>query len=406
MMLFAGISTLVGCVGDSEPSAMEAGSAIQDSESPDSLGAGGFLFAGTNAAKNGVAAYRRFGDGRLEFLGITLTGGAGTDAKIVPDLAATGTDPLVSQHSVALNAAHDVLVVVNAGDDTVTSFRVGSHGNLQIASRVSSGGHLPNTIAIRGNLVYVGNAGHAAAGVASNVVGFRISGDGALRRIPGAVGTFADPGAETAHVLFTPDGTRLVVTEVFTAKIDVFPVHPDGTLGTAVVNPSSGGAPFGMAFAPNNSLLVSEAEGAVADAATVSSYHMTGTHLTPVTAALPSGESGACWFSVTPDGKFAYATNTGSPDRPSSISIYAVSASGALTFLDKAAVPRPALPGIDSSGGTDSLITADGRFLYQEYSGLGVVGAFRINRDGSLTQVPHGDAGGMPVLGTEGLDGF
>lgn len=366
----------------------------------------GLVFGGTNAAQNGVARYWRHGDGRLEFLGVTLTGGRGTDAKIIPAFAVSGPDPLISQHSVALNATHTVLMVVNAGDDTVTSFRVGPLGTLSVATRVSSGGHIPNSIAIRGSLAYVANAGDAANGVAANVIGFRVGSYGELHRITRAVGTFADPGAQPAYVLFTPDGTRLVVTEVFTKKIDVFPVHADASLGTATVNASSGGAPFGMTFASNNTLLVSEAEGAIAGAATVSSYQLDDTHLTPVTSTLASGESGACWFSHTPDGRFAYATNTGSADHPSSISIYSVAASGALTFVNAAAVPRAAAPGSDTSGGVDSMITPDGRYLYQLYSGLGTVGAFRIGSDGGLTPVANGDAGGLPMLGVEGLDGF
>jgi 6-phosphogluconolactonase (cycloisomerase 2 family) len=406
VLLAAGFSALAGCVDGSEPRASDSELVAQVSSSDTQSLRGGFVFAGTNAAQNGVARYRRTSDGRLEFLGVTPTGGRGTDAKIIPSFTASGPDPLISQHSVALNATHTVLMVVNAGDDTVTSFRVGPLGTLSNASRVSSGGHIPNSIAIRGDLAYVANAGDAANGVAASIIGFRIGSYGDLHRIARATGTFTDPGAQPAHVLFTPDGTRLVVTEVFTQKIDVFPVHADASLGAATVNASSGGAPFGMTFASNDTLLVSEAVGAVAGAATVSSYQLSGTHLTPVTSTLASGESGACWFSITPDGRFAYATNTGSADHPSSISIYSVAASGALAFVNAAAVPRPAAPGSATSGGVDSMITSDGRYLYQLYSGLGIVGAFRIGSDGGLPPVADGDAGGLPMLGTEGLHGF
>lgn len=412
ILLISGFSALAGCAAGNDPESSDLSDSESDvqvsSDDPgDSQSShGGFVFGGTNATRNGVARYRRHGDGRLELLGVTPTGGKGTDGKIIPSLTVSGPDPLISQHSVALNGNHTVLMVVNAGDDTVTSFRVGALGTLNVASRVSSGGHIPNSIAIHGSLAYVANAGDAANGVAANVTGFRIGSQGQLRRIAGAVGTFADPAAQLAHVLFTPDGTRLVVTEVFTQKIDIFSVHADASLGTATVNASAGGAPFGMTFAPNNTLLVSEAEGAVAGAATVSSYHLSGTHLTPVTSTLANGESGACWFSITPDGRYAYATNTGSADHPSSISIYSVAASGALTMINTAAVPRAAAFGSDSSGGVDSMISPDGRYLYELYSGLGTVNAFRIGSDGGLTPVARGEAGGLPTLGAEGLDGY
>lgn len=409
VLLCAGVASFAACTEGYEPPSADVDSdeaTVQASEVDTDAISGGMLYAGTNAARNGVARFRRHADGRLEFREITLTGGSGTDGLVLPTLTARGPDPLLSQHSVAMNAAHTVLMVVNTGDDTVTSFRVSPSGALTLASRVESGGHYPNTIAIRRNVAYVGNAGNALiGGVTGNVVGFRIGRNGELHRIPGAEGTFADPGAEPAHVLFTPDGTRLVVTELFTKKIDIFPIHDDGTLGTSTVSESAGGAPFGMTFTSADTLLVSEAEGAVPGAATVSSYHMDGMHLTPVTSTLASGESGACWFSVTPDGRYAYATNTGSADHPSSISIYSVARSGALTFIDVAAVPRTAPAGVDTAGGVDSMVTADGRYLYQLYSGSGGVGAYRIGSDGRLTAVSHGDAGGLP-LGTEGLDGF
>lgn len=401
--LVAGLAGLAGCADGSDGQPADLESAAQLGTADAQVSVGGFVYAGTNdASENGVARYRRHADGRLELREITPTGGRGTGSKIVPSLTADGPDPLVSQHSVALNATHSILMVVNAGDGTVTSFRVGPSGVLTFASRVSSGGMFPNSIAIRGDVAYVANVGDPAGGVAARVTGFRIGLSGRLQRVTGD-GTFADPNAEPANVVFSPDGTRLVVSDVATNHLDVFPIRRDGSLGTATVNDSAGVSPFGMAFAPNGTLLVTEAAAVVLGAASVSSYHLDGTRLVAVTPALANGQTAACWVSIGPDGRFAYATNTGDPG---DISIYAIASSGELTLVEAAAVPRAAAPGLPTSGPVDSAISADGRYLYQAYSALGVVGAFRIGADGRLTPVAGGDAGGLPALGAEGLDGF
>ena len=63
-----------------------------------------------------------------------------------------------SQGSLAYDARHSLLIAVNAGSDTVSTFKV--HGDrLQTAGIVPSGGQFPASIAVHGRLVYVLNAG-------------------------------------------------------------------------------------------------------------------------------------------------------------------------------------------------------------------------------------------------------
>lgn len=402
-LALVGLTHLVGCAASDEPPPTGS-EAVAQAESIDDQGlSGGAMYAATNdASQNGVIHYRRHPDGRLEYVETVFTGGRGTGSKLIPELTEDGPDPLFSQHSLALSADHSTVLVVNAGDDTVTSFRVGRLGTLSFASRVASGGRFPTSIAIRGNLAYIGNAGDPANNAPARVTGFHIGSHGDLERITSGDGTFADPGAQPAHVLFSPDGSRLVVADRLTTHIDVFPIQRDGSLGVATVNDSFGLNPFGMVFASNTTLLVTEVQGLVPGATSVSSYRLDGTRLIPITPSLGTGRTAACWLSITPDRRYAYASNTFTGD----ISIFSVAPSGELGLVEASAVPRAPAPGFEASGLVDSAISAGGHYLYQGYSALGVIGAFRIGTDGRLTPVERGDGGGLPMLGSEGLDGF
>src|SRR6266516_991067 len=117
-------------------------------------GRGGVVFVQTNEPSgNQIDVFDRGSDGRLTLAGTYPTGGLG-------GVAAPGTesDHLASQGSLALAEGGQTLIAVNAGSDTVTSFRV--HGDrLQLRSIVSSGGQFPASVAVRDRLVYVLNSG-------------------------------------------------------------------------------------------------------------------------------------------------------------------------------------------------------------------------------------------------------
>lgn len=135
----------------------------------------------------------------------------------------------------------------------------------------------------------------------------------------------------------------------------------------------------------------------------MSSYRLTEDGgLRTISAAVPNGRTAACWLTLTPDGRYAYASNTGD----GTVSLYAVGENGALTLLEGAEVSRPAREGLPTSGPTDTAISADGQFFYQQYGGLGVVGAYRVGPGGHLTPIPGGDGEGLPALGAQGLAGF
>src|SRR5438094_9792618 len=108
-----------------------------------------------------IAVYDRNSDGTLTRAGTYATGGFGGAA-----LPGTESDRLATQGSLVL--AHDLLIAVNAGSDTISVFSV--HGDrLDLEQVLASGGQVPAGVGVHGRLAYVLNAG--GTGI---VQGFRI----------------------------------------------------------------------------------------------------------------------------------------------------------------------------------------------------------------------------------------
>jgi 6-phosphogluconolactonase len=104
-----------------------------------------------------------------------------------------------------------LLFVVNAGDNTVSSFLVKKSGP-KLVSHISSGGTLPISLTSNGHLLYVVNETDSMGGN-GNIYGFSFSKSGHLKPLnstqpldtKGPVGTAADP----AQIDFSPDGRTL-----------------------------------------------------------------------------------------------------------------------------------------------------------------------------------------------------
>jgi 6-phosphogluconolactonase (cycloisomerase 2 family) len=173
-----------------------------------------------------------------------------------------------------------------------------------------------------------------------------------------------------------------------------FEVGRQGLPGDARVQDSKGPTPFGFAFGKRDQLFVSEAFGGAENASATSSYDIDRRGiLTTISPSVGTNQTAACWVVVTPNGRFAYVTNTGS----GSISGYAIDFAGTIELLD--ANGRTAVTDTDSAP-IDVAVTDSGRFLYSLNSGTNTIGAFRVHSDGSLTRLPF--TGGLPS-GANGL---
>ncbi len=292
---------------------------------------------------------------------------------------------LGNQGAVTLSDDGRHLFVINAGSNSVSTFRV-RRGGLQLTSVVDAGGQRPVSVAEHEGLVVVLNAGGAG-----NIAGFR-NRHGMLEAVAGATQPLsASGGTGPAQVSFAEDGRVLVVTEKATNKLATYRVRRDGAIEAPLVSASSGMTPFGFAVDRRGTVLVSEAFGGAAGASALSSYTFANYGVQPqlVSASVGSGQSAACWVVVTPNGRYAYTTNTASGN----ISSYAVQRNG------KAALAQ-AVAATTDAGPIDAAITPRGRSLFVLNGSGKSIQSFGIGRDGALQA--QGRIDGLPT-GANGL---
>ncbi len=314
---------------------------------------------------NSVIAYTRGTDGSLSALGTYPTGGLG------------GGGGLGSQGAIVLNESSRLLITVDAGSDEITSFRVGRTGALRWADRIGSGGDHPISVTIHGSLVYVVNDGGDG-----NIAGFRIDRHGDLHAIAGSARPLSASGSGPAEIAFTPRGDALLVTEKATNRLLGYRVARNGRTSEPSILPSAGTTPFGFAFDPKGRAIVSEASGGAAGASTVSSYRVSRHgHVGLLDGPIATGQTAACWVATTPNGRFAYVTNTGS----GTVTGFAIRRDGSLKLLDADGVTGVTGPGTSPA---DLATSADGKFLYVLNGASDSLSVFRIGRGGSLTVLP------------------
>ena len=331
----------------------------------------GHVYVNDNTAgTNTIGAFDRHADGTLtpEPGSPFPAGGAGTGAG------------LASQGAIQITPDGRFLLAVDAGSNQISVLRIHSGGSLSLVpgGLVSSGGVLPDSIAVHGSLVYVANSG--AGG--SNYTGFRLGLFGQLYPIPGSTVSLAADAAP-GDVLFNSTGSKLAGTEVGTSQIDSFTVGLGGRLTAAPGSPfpAQGLGPFGSEFRPTNpsQLFVSNAHNVGAGTGTISAFSdsFNGT-LTPLAGSpFADDQTAPCWVEITHNGQFLFTVNTGSGE----ISRYRISPGGALTLLGS--TPVAATGGV---GAVDARLSPDGRFLYVDESRIGTVGAFAV-KGGNLTEL-------------------
>jgi 6-phosphogluconolactonase len=343
------------------------------------------IFAMTNSVEgNQIIAYSRAANGSLIEGNHYPTGGRGSGGT---------TDPLGSQGSLTLSQDHSLLFAVNAGSGDISVFRV-SGANLELLQVASSGGSAPVAVAQHGSLVYVINfAGN------SNVVGFNLDQEGHLVMIPNSIRYLSATNTGPSSLAFSPDGRFLLLTEKITNNIDVFSVRSDGTLSQPTITPDPIPGVFDVVFSPDGAALIVQTGAAGSqNASSVSSYLVqAGGTLLPVTGSVPTLGTFACWIALTPNGQFAFVSNTLS----SSISGFAIGGSGTVTALPGTVVAS--LP--TGSNNLDIAVSDDARFVYTMNTGAGTIGIFAVQPDGSLRVI--GFASGLSAhSGFEGLAAF
>ncbi len=343
----------------------------------------GHVYVDDNTAgANTIGALDRHADG-------TLTPAAGSP--FAAGGAGTGAG-LASQGALQISPDGRFVVAVDAGSNQISVLRVHRDGSLRLVPGgvVSSGGILPVSIAIHGDLVYVANAGTGG----SNFTGFRLGRDGRMEPISGS--TIALPaGSQPGDVLFNGTGSKLAGTLVGTSTIASFTVGFDGRLTAAPGSPfpAQGLGPFGSEFRPTDpdQLFVSNAHNVGAGTGTVSAFSDSRRGiLTPIgSSPFADLQTAPCWVEISHDGRFLFTVNTGSGE----ISRYSIAPDGVLTLLGS--TPVGATGGV---GAVDARLSPDGRTLFVDESKIGAVGAFAV-RGGNLTELP-GSPAALPAGAT------
>jgi 6-phosphogluconolactonase (cycloisomerase 2 family) len=363
---------------------------------PAALAAGpaGALYAMTNQPHNQIVVFARGADGSISVVQRVDTGGAGSlNNPPFPQ------DHLDADNEIELTADGTLLFAVNAGDDTVSSFRVGTQGRLTLADQAPSGGHHPVSVDSYNGLLYVVNELDQAG---NDVSGLRYTTGGKMKPIPGSTRSLATPfmpdngfgfAAPLAdQVIFSPDGRELAVPERtsngFQGQIDTFAIAADGTPGPVQTNASNAFIPFGLAWDPNGHLIVANAGSPFVNPqfqGSASSYSRLGTTLTPIDNESSNGLA-TCWVSITNNGKYAFMSNQHSQD----LSRFAIGKNGQLTLLGK--VPT-------SASGADTALSSDSRYLYvlnvlnaNESHGA-LIDSYRVGLDGGLVHLATTDPG-------------
>jgi 6-phosphogluconolactonase (cycloisomerase 2 family) len=311
---------------------------------------------------NALLAFRAQG-GDVTLFGSFATGGDGTGSA------------LGSQGAVALADYGQQVLTVNAASDTVSDFAVGWGGKLRLLGTAPSGGTDPISVTVWGRLVEVLNAG-------SNSVSGLWLGDEGIHPLDRADATASlSAGASSPEqISFTPDGSRLVVTEKGSSTIDTFPVAGDGRLGSAVTTVATGAAPYGFGFDRSGDVVVSDAAGGPDGTAAVTTYRIEGHGTLAPISDVPDGQGAACWLIVNPDGNRAYTANAAS----GTISSYDVAGNGDLTLRASVAA---------TTGGHPVDLAISGGTLFDLVSPQGEIATASI--------LPGGDLGpaSLPVMG-------
>ncbi|WP_338894650.1 beta-propeller fold lactonase family protein [Streptomyces sp. TG1A-60] len=364
--------------------------ASADQYSGSTAGADHAVFVqGNELNGNTIHVFARDDDGRLSPSGTYTTGGRGGDQIDAP------TDSLASQGSLVYDDVSGMLLAVNAGSGTVTSFRVEGQ-QLKDRRVVGSGGEFPASIAVRGRIAYVMNAGGEGS-----VQGFEITGEG-LKPLKGSHRSLGldnedVPRFDTSpgEVEFTPDGRNLVVTTKGNNTVEVFPMKRNGlpAVDEPVVNESAGGVPFAISFDKTGKrMLVAEAE-----KSTVTTYKVKRSgELKVLQEPLPNGQETLCWLERA--GNYFYGGNTGN----STVSGYVMDEHGKLSLTNDVGIAAP--PSADSQGVIDLAVTEDEKFVYVQNAVSGTVDGFRVESDGALTKVTTAE--GLPAFDESGMEGI
>jgi len=420
----------------------------------------GAVYTQTNRLDgNEIAAFRQLRNGTLEFIGNFPTGGNGSTEFD----GGEGLDPLISAESVVVTENERYLITVNAGSNSITSFRIRRNFELKHISTVPSGGVGPNSIAVRRGRLYVTNIdrdGVAPDGSGQrgepndegNVVGFTIDRFGVIRPIPNATVNLDN---RPADIGFSANGRHLIVSSLNAGSaalegensenyMSVFALNRKGEItglvGSAVGTPQGNeqgrNLPTAVDFdttriGRREFVVVTEAREFNADgsppqlpllqAGSVSVFQLERDgSLTSIADDLSIGDPAdspfdetsqltSCWIDFGIDGRTFYVANAIN----ATISSFRLNRDGQPELLD--ALAGEGTSGFSTGGTTgeevfgasdgfiDLDVSGDGRYLFQLEGLTGRISVFRVNRFTGRLRLIQEASGDLPEVDTQGI---
>ncbi|GAB2902617.1 hypothetical protein GCM10027093_44760 [Paraburkholderia jirisanensis] len=393
----------------------------------------GHLYMQTNELQNSIVHYRRAHTGSLEETQRIATGGKGSGVFKPVSGQASAPNAFEGAGSVILSADSKYLFATNGGDNSVSSFAVGSDGDLRLIGVERTGNEVAGKSGTVKSLAYAASSRTLYALHAfgpDHIRLFSVNEDGALslRSERHTVNVGHKTDRVPTQAVLSPDARFLLVDILFDARpttsadgmtqlivanapdhdgVVVFPVAASGELGAPSFQDAGGAGPFYIAFLNGSTEMFLNGT-AVGDGLVMSRIDREGRISVGelVTIATEAGKpSELCWLAITPDNRWVFATNFGY----SNISSYRISDNGLHVAKDPASDAISgdgtfrAVNGLVSSGPSDNWLSPDGKHLYQIYGNASVLVGYAVQDDGSLKEHTRIE---IPYNSPQGLAGF
>ena len=313
-----------------------------------------------DANENAIVMYNQGWDGKLSWGSSTASGGKGTGAG------------LGSQSAITINKEHTWLFAVNAGSNSVSSFKIKNDGSLELKSTENSGGTLPVSVCVHNDLLYVVNSKSA------NISGYKIGWNGSLTWIKGSQKDLSDITALPAQISFSPEGNSLLVTEKTTSVISSFSLNANGAVTNAVYTNSVGEEPFGFDFARGKYMIVTNAFQGADNKSSCTSYTNLYLNISDVNGSVANHQSASCWIAAAKYGRYAFVTDT----KSNNIVSYYINSFGAIYYIPWSVVSTGLTP-------IDITVSANNLYVYNINAG-----------DHTITEFKRGVLGTLKSIGT------
>lgn len=404
---------------------------------------GGHLYMQTNEIRNCVVRYHRAPDGKLTEMERVSTAGAGSGTYKPVSGEESAPNAFEGANSVILTPDQRFLFATNGGDNSVSSFAVGADGSLTLLDATRTGNVVDGRSGSAKALAYSPSHGtlfvlHALGPDHLRLMSVDETGMLTLRPERYTVNTMDKTDRVATMAALSPDEKFLVVGTTFDQRphanpdgspilwvdrngaphsiasnapdpdgLIVFPVGAHGALGEPKFQDGGGGSPWNPRFLnqrPDHFLIGYAVGDGLAMARIDEDGGVSTGPITPIdtTGGKPSE---LCWLAISPDDRWAFATNFGY----GYVTSFRIDGNTLTVAKDPACPKVPgdgnfrALNGTVSSGAGDNWLCPTGAYLYQLYPNASKLIGYAVRPDGALDEVT---SVAIPYQSPQGLIGF